>query len=606
MLPIIHVTPPPPPMPMMAADPVKPVVMDDCPGSVAAATVQKLRDSTLTPGSARWLYPYDRTVFPRALTSPVLQWDGAPTDASAVYIHLKSMLLDYQVCLPLTEAVRIQIPQAVWDVAATQSRGAPDPLSVDVVVAGMQRAVKLPPLTLTFALAALKGAVYYNTYGSVLASNMGIGGGVVMRVLPGASRPAEVFLSAGGTSDQCIGCHSVSADGSRMIAEVHAGGGIIEGQSRSYDLTQVNSGKVVPLRDDLKRAGFAGIYPDGSLYVTTARLLSGPGPVGNPTAGIGNISGTFGPEASKLLDTNTGSEITGSAVHPYAFMPTFSVDGKLLVFNDVATAMTTDGGHALSVMDFDRASTKFSNKREIYRAPMLFPAWPFFLPDVVLKAQENIADYGKRVVFALVSNSDLVTGAAIPPPTPATGNLWWVDLNTKMPAALARANGSDMGKVYLPYGDKEANLNFVPTVSPVAAGGYFWVFFTSTRNYGNIHVNTGGFGSVPDKKIWVAALDIGAAPGTDPSHPAFYLPNQELESGNIRAFAALEPCHLDAESCSTGVDCCCGLCASKSGVGTCDCNTKRCSQIDEKCNTVADCCDPGAACVGGFCQFILQ
>ena len=37
-----------------------------------------------------------------------------------------------------------------------------------------------------FALADLKGAVYYNTYGSVLAMNMGISGGVVMRALPGA------------------------------------------------------------------------------------------------------------------------------------------------------------------------------------------------------------------------------------------------------------------------------------------------------------------------------------------------------------------------------------------------------------------------------------
>jgi hypothetical protein len=101
-------------------------------------------------------------------------------------------------------------------------------------------------------------------------------------------------------------------------------------------------------------------------------------------------------------------------------------------------------------------------------------------------------------------------------------------------------------------------------------------------------------------------LDIEAAPGSDPSHPAFYLPNQELESGNIRAFAALEPCHLEGDSCNTGVECCCGFCAKTSGAGTCDCNPNRCSNIDEKCNTAADCCDQGVACVGGFCQFIVE
>jgi hypothetical protein len=53
-----------------------------------------------------------------------------------------------------------------------------------------------------------------------------------------------------------------------------------------------------------------------SLYVTTARLLAGPGPVGNPAAGVGNISGTFGPEESKLFDPNSGAEIPVSGVHP--------------------------------------------------------------------------------------------------------------------------------------------------------------------------------------------------------------------------------------------------------------------------------------------------
>jgi hypothetical protein len=584
------------------------MTIDECPGSVTAALATKLKDPALKPASTRWLYPYDQTVFPRGLAAPILQWDPATTGATAIYIHLKSMRLDYQMCLPLTETARIQIPQKAWDLAAAQSRGRPDPLTVDVVVASTSSTVRLPALTLTFALADLKGAVYYNTYGSVLAMNMGITGGVVMRALPGAAKPPEVFLSAGGSADQCIGCHSVSADGSRILAEVHQGGGIIEGASRSFDLSKVGAGaNPKPIRDDLKRAGFSGVYPDGSVYVTTARLFSGPGPLGNPAAGIGNISGTFGPEESKLFDTMAGTEIQGSGVHPYSFMPTFSVDGHMLVFNSVAAASTSDGGHTLAVMDFDRASNRFTNPREIYRDASLFPSWPFFLPDVMLSGAENTVDYGKRVVFALVSNNDLVTGDAVPSLTAATGDLYWVDVATKTASALGRANGSDNGTVYLPYGASEARLNFVPTVSPVAAGGYFWVFFTSKRNYGNIRVNQSGAYDATSKKIWVAALDIEAAPGTDPSHPAFYLPNQELESGNIRAFAALEPCRNQGDSCQSGVDCCCGFCASPdAGAGVCECEQHRCSNIDEKCKTAADCCTSGAACVGGFCQFTLQ
>jgi hypothetical protein len=141
----------------------------------------------------------------------------------------------------------------------------------------------------------------------------------------------------------------------------------------------------------------------------------------------------------------------------------------------------------------------------------------------------------------------------------------------------------------------------VPTVSPVAAGGYFWVFFTSRRSYGNMMVVDQALNSPEAKKIWVAAIDINAEPGSDPSHPAFYLPNQELESGNIRAFAALEPCRENGSMCASGIDCCCGFCIE----GQCGCRPEdRCANLDEKCETAADCCDEQAACIGGFCQIL--
>jgi len=40
----------------------------------------------------------------------------------------------------------------------------------------------------------------------------------------------------------------------------------------------------------------------------------------------------------------------------------------------------------------------------------------------------------------------------------------------------------------------------------------------------------------------VAAIDINPTPGTDPSHPAFYLPGQELNAGNLRGFWVVDPC----------------------------------------------------------------
>ena len=209
------------------------------------------------------------------------------------------------------------------------------------------------------------------------------------------------------------------------------------------------------------------------------------------------------------------------------------------------------------------------------------------------------------MLFALNSNADFLTGAVNFGGTTPSADLWWVDLDTGMAAALDRANGLDAsGKVYLPHGDGDAHKNFVPTVSPIAAGGYFWVFFSSRRSYGNTLVADPAFAGPEQKKIWVAAIDIGAPPGTDASHPAFYLPNQELESGNIRAFAALEPCRAEGGACTSGVDCCCGFCLTEANAseGQCGCEPDRCSKVDERCDTAADCCDSAAACVGGFCE----
>ena len=74
----------------------------------------------------------------------------------------------------------------------------------------------------------------------------------------------------------------------------------------------------------------------------------------------------------------------------------------------------------------------------------------------------------------------------------------------------------------------DATLNYEPTVNPVPSGGYAWVVFTSRRMYGNV-ATIDPFWSDPrdhdisatptTKKLWVAAIDLNAPPGTDPEPP---------------------------------------------------------------------------------------
>ena len=104
---------------------------------------------------------------------------------------------------------------------------------------------------------------------------------------------------------------------------------------------------------------------------------------------------------------------------------------------------------------------------------------------------------------------------------------------------------------------QDATLNYEPTVNPIASGGYAWVVFTSRRMYGNVaQLDPWSERSaqlpvaatqVTDKKLWVAAIDLNAPPGTDPSHPAFYLPAQELLAGNSRGFWTVDACKTTAD-----------------------------------------------------------
>lgn len=81
------------------------------------------------------------------------------------------------------------------------------------------------------------------------------------------------------------------------------------------------------------------------------------------------------------------------------------------------------------------------------------------------------------------------------------------------------------------------------------------------------------FVEVTSKKLWVAAIDINGYTDrklsasdlkrSDPSHPPFYLPAQELVAGNSRGFWVLDPCHENGQDCGSGDQCCEGFCRAE-------------------------------------------
>lgn len=585
----------------------EPIAIDDCgannPAGLATADVEKLKAGG-APGGLRWLYPYDGTVFPRGMIAPDLMWDGAPADVA--YVHIKSKLFEYWGCLTPQQPGRITLQQEVWDHAGERSFGPDDDYVIELSVMGVG-AVAGPVTThVKIAQAAVKGSIFYNTYRSNLMGaagdpnagvpagigalpGAGFGGGtsngVVVRIPPGGK--AEVF----GRTD-CNGCHSVSADGSRLLAQSVSSG------SLAYELM---SNGTAPMPTTLMQNGcWAALYPDGSaaLSMSTAVDVARAGIFGG-LAGGGNGD-------AMLFDTTTGQTIDSTGIPPGLLMPFFSPDGTWLVFNDNAL----DQAHGIAIMRYDTLTHTASEYTPLYMEPAggaMRPAWPFVLPD----------NHG--VVFVRTDDGDFTGGGVgvqgdIAPGTAAPfAELSIIDVASKQVSVLGKAMGYDTpedaaaDKTYLPFGAEDLHHAYYPTVSPVGGGGYFWVFFDSVRHYGVLGLQ---------RQLWGAAIDISAN-GTytsDPSHPAFYLTGQEFGTGNHRAFAALDPCRKDGDSCSSGVDCCGGTCYIEQAaelsdpVGTCSPMKKemRCSRVGDRCSTSSNCCNddpqkPPQVCIAGYC-----
>jgi hypothetical protein len=566
--------------------PITVTSIDTCtngaPSGLSSASVKALLAGG-SAGSMRFLYPYAATVFPRGLIAPTVMWDGATADY--VYVHLQSKAFEYKGCLAPTGTGQLLLPQNVWAAASAHALGASDPfaLSITTIASGTVTGPITEPLVI--APATLKGSIYYNSYTSKLTGmtgGFGGGGGAVLRIVPGQN--VSLFLGASG----CTGCHAVSANGSRMVAEPLGASALTTmGVGAAYPLTPQGAANPAPLVANAPNATFVGLYPDGSLYVGNAHPNNG---YGGPRSGG---PGSTGPVNSGLYETDTGNAVANSGIAAGAMMPMFSPDGTLLTFTDVAIG--NGSGQGLAMMSFDKASRTASGYKKLYQVTdsSTYPGWPFFLPDK------------GGIVFAIGNQKDFSGGALglgmMGVTTGVTSDLYLLDVASGTSSLLANAVGfasaanAASNKTYLPYSaSDELHHNFYPTVSPVAAGGYFWIFFDSYRHYGNQGLQ---------RQLWGTAVDISPS-GTyaaDASHPAFYVTGQEFGTGNHRAFTALDPCRMNGSTCAQGEDCCGGYCTN----GMCG-PPPSCSNIDDACSATQMCCDPTLQCIGGFCALIIK
>jgi hypothetical protein len=347
---------------------------------------------------------------------------------------------------------------------------------------------------------------------------------------------------------------------------------------------------------------WAALSPDGTYALTSAVNM------GTNTDTQTEVYQLAPPGATALTVTGLPSGVVGAT-------PAFSPDGKHVAFTHVSGALGSlagDGSHVVA-LDFDSSGPAVTNATNVFTLPQpdagqsLCVGFPSFMPtNDSLLVQLQLAACSSSSYQPYVGTGDV------------NSEIWWTDIASATQHRLDALNGYNPdGSSYLPatstnnHSD-DATLNYEPTVNPAPSGGYAWVIFTSRRLYGSI-ATIDPFSSDPryydyahevtTKKLWVAAIDLNAAPGTDPSHPAFYLPAQELQAGNARGFWVLDPCNADGTACTEGDQCCGGYCEPLGDGGglICGSQTPACAQLGDKCVQSSDCCDGNAQCIDGYC-----
>jgi hypothetical protein len=552
------------------------------------------------PSVATLRYPYDKTVFPLGLQSPLVMWN-APQPNDVYRLHIEETSYTYDAYATVATLGQLRVDQKVWDRLTASSAGPSDTLKIKLsrYDAATTTAYASATETWTIAPQSLRGAIYYWT-----ASKFnGVTAGHIARIRPGSGATPEPLGT--GNADPCMGCHAVSADGTTLAASIEgaptgdpAAAPYTNGwkNGRAWASFDLPTGTV--RKQTTMYGGNLALTPDGKYTVFGSRAKTNTGPI------------QAGSKYLTLADTKTGTVVANSGLDAIPVsgtngmqMPAFSPDGKKLAVIEGAASDLRDNiipaSVDIMVLDFNQGTLTFSPTVKRLPTATFAPyaatglGYPSFTPDSSYVAYHvgNHATGCFTDAFGVCDDNVRHRGA-----------LWFQSTNgTATPVRLA--NADDPPDVI----DRE--LSVEPTFNPIVRGGYSWVVFTSMRDWGNKLTGTANNGK---RRLWVAAID-GTPGATDPSHPGFYLEGQE-DTPNMRGFWTLASCTatppagsgnpdggVSGGSCQAGFECCSGFCDR----GVCvDVSTVACQPIGGKCVTDVDCCNGASGsvrCAAGVC-----
>ncbi len=449
-------------------------------------------------------YPIDRAVSPRNIPSIEMQWKAAGNDLFHV-----SLTSSHGVVHVYTTDVEATLSAVDWEAVAGTAAGE----DLQITVEGLAAAAP----TTRYASTTTKLTMSTDKVDDTAIYYWASSKGNIMSQTFGATTEPELV------KDGCTSCHSVSRSGSRIGYSRCIGGNCNElfaGFLRYDDIGQTWK-EAVNANDKKIRGSYTTFAPTGNPFTSDDRAIA------MVTLADGSLA-LYDPDSGAAVPSNIAVSRSLPNAPKSVMMADWSPDGRQVVYAATPNAndwIDLDGGR-IATMSYNFTANQhvFGTPRYLVPDPITLPSgtytnffFPSFSPD------------GAVIVFNAARARWRDFGDAGRPGQ----RLMLTDAAGTNVTDLTALNG----------GDVNADITWAHW-SPAASNDYYWIVFSSERDYGHeiTAANTAASckqnGVKQCKQIWIGAVaknKVGMA-GVDPSAAPMWLPGQDTQTDNISPF----------------------------------------------------------------------